>query len=101
MMLACVHVHTKFSNDVFYSTADVAATCGISARELNALERYTLQLLDYELFITEEQFAQFDHYICKRFFESGRLNEDFPEQVPQQKLSNGLVEDFENTSLQA
>lgn len=63
-------IFSKFSNDVFYSNLDVARQCGISCKELYALEIYTLRLLDYELFINEEEFAAFENCIAQSFCNS-------------------------------
>ena len=53
-MLTCTILFAKFSNDVFYANADIARCCGLKLQELYALEIYTLGLLDFELFISEE-----------------------------------------------
>ena len=69
-MLSVTVIFSKFSNDVFYSNLDVAKQCGISCKELYALEIYTLRLLDYELFIKEEEFATFQNCIEQSFLDS-------------------------------
>ena len=57
--LATVLVSTKFYNDIYYSNSDFAKVCGISSAEINELERYCLDVLDYKLFIGEEQFSKY------------------------------------------
>ena len=59
MILAVVLVCSKFSNDIFYSNRDFATITGISNSEVNNIERYCLDLLDFDLFITEEEYAKY------------------------------------------
>ena len=44
-------VAVKFIDDSYYKNEDYAKLCGVSARELAALERAFLQSLDYRLHI--------------------------------------------------
>ena len=67
MTLACVIIFTKFANDLFYSNTDISATCGISKLELLALELYTLELLDWEVFVSEEEYGNFQNLISDAF----------------------------------
>ena len=59
MILAVVLVCSKFSNDIYYSNRDFATITGIPNAEVNNIERYCLDLLDFDLFITEEEFAKY------------------------------------------
>lgn len=58
-MLGSVLVATKFFNDIYYSNADIASFSGVTVDDLNAIERYLLDLIDYSLFIRSEEFAHF------------------------------------------
>jgi hypothetical protein len=53
-------VLTKFQNDIYTSNKELAFACGIDPQELNELEVYTLALLDFQLFVSEEDFKNFD-----------------------------------------
>lgn len=53
LVLGTVLVLTKFYNDVYFSNQAIAGVCGMSLKDLNAVEEYLLELIDYKLFITE------------------------------------------------
>jgi hypothetical protein len=62
-MLTCVMIFCKFQSDFYCSNQYIARMCGIELEELNYLEVYTLQLLDYRLLIDLELFAEYDKRI--------------------------------------
>lgn len=78
LTLACVSIFTKFANDFYYSNTDISATCGISKLELQALELYTLELLDWEVFVSEEEYGNFQNLLSDAFRKQ-ILSKPFPE----------------------
>ena len=50
----------KFQHDDFCLNAELAHVCGIDLEELNGLEKYTLEILDYRVWISEEEFKAKD-----------------------------------------
>jgi hypothetical protein len=54
----------KFFDDHVFNNSQWASIGGVSARELNALEREFLQLLDYSLFVTPEAYVQVYNELC-------------------------------------
>lgn len=43
----------KFNRDLFYSNDFIAQMCGVRTEELNDLELYTLEIIDFKLYIDE------------------------------------------------
>jgi len=58
VFLACLLVATKFIEDLVYANTHYAKAGGITVRELNRLERFVLESLDYEL----RQTGQYEIY---------------------------------------
>jgi hypothetical protein len=54
-----VLVCSKFSNDIYYSNRDFATITGIQNEEVNTIERHCLDLLDFDLFINEEEYSKY------------------------------------------
>lgn len=55
-MLVC----SKFYNDVYYSNDQVASLGGVHYKEMNHLEIYFLQSLEYTLLIEQSEFEKFN-----------------------------------------
>lgn len=50
---------SKFNNDVYYSNEQVASAGGISLLEINILERYFCNTVDFHLYISTEDFDRY------------------------------------------
>ena len=61
MILAAVLICTKFYNDIYYSNSDFAIVSGITNAEMNSIERYCLDVLDFNLYIDGEEFAKYQN----------------------------------------
>ena len=59
MILAAVLVCTKFNNDIYFGNSAFALASGISLAEMNCIKHYCLTILDFDLFITEEEYAKY------------------------------------------
>lgn len=58
IILACLVVAIKY-NEESYANHYYAKVGGISLEEMNTLEKELLQLLDYNLFVSQEEFYRF------------------------------------------
>lgn len=56
-------IYCKFQSDYYCSNEYISKMCGIDLEELNALEVYTLELLDYRLMVDEDRFYEYDKRI--------------------------------------
>lgn len=50
---------SKFFNDVYFSNQYIASVSGISLRLLNEIERTLIKLIDYNIFISGEEFEYY------------------------------------------
>lgn len=55
-MLVC----TKFYNDIYFSNSDIATISGIALEELNHIERYYLETIDYSLFVSPDEYCHYE-----------------------------------------
>ena len=61
MILASVLVCAKFYNDAFYRNCDIASVSGLATpAETNTLEICLLVLINYQVFISPEDFATYE-----------------------------------------
>ena len=51
---------TKFYNDIYYSNSDIAAVCGIPPPELNTIERYLLEVIGFQLYVSAHELARYE-----------------------------------------
>lgn len=67
LVIGSVLVLTKFYNDVFYSNADIASIGGLTVEDLNRIERYLLETVDYQIYISSEEFQMYEQGISNHF----------------------------------
>lgn len=60
LLLTAVLLATKVVDDVLYDNAHFAKVGGLDVKELNMLEIDMLKLLKFKLFITQEEFEEFE-----------------------------------------
>lgn len=53
----------KYNEDVFYENKYYAEIAGVSLKELNKIEYDFIDLIDFNLFITKQQFDQYENYL--------------------------------------
>ena len=58
---------TKFYNDIYYSNKDIATIGGVTDTDLNQIESYLLELIDYKLFISQEEFSMYEQGLHTHF----------------------------------
>ncbi|SOV21388.1 cyclin [Plasmodium sp. DRC-Itaito] len=71
LSLLCIHrlvitaamISVKFFDDLYYSNAYYAKIGGVTTKELNKLEIYFLNLIDYQLFVSSQEYDFYRKYI--------------------------------------
>jgi hypothetical protein len=63
---------SKYSNDVFFSNEQVGQVGGVQLAEMNLLESYMLEMIDWCLHITEEEFERYKDGLFKHVSEIGQ-----------------------------
>lgn len=53
-------VTSKMFNDTYYTNQYVASVGGVTLQNINQLERFFMQMLDWNVFISEELFDFYD-----------------------------------------
>ena len=60
LILATVLLTSKFYNDIFFANHHIAYIGGVPTEELNRLEQYYLEVIDWQLFVSPEEYARYD-----------------------------------------
>ena len=76
LILCTVLLTSKFFNDVYYSNEQIGSVGGVSLYEINMLELYYLDMIDYLLFISPEDFCRYLHGLQGHFAEITRLKHE-------------------------
>lgn len=63
LLLACLVISIKYNEDDYYSNEYYAKVGGISLKELNVLEYTILIILNFELFIDNELYENYENQI--------------------------------------
>jgi len=74
LLATSVVLATKFLDDRYYSNAYYAKVGGLSLKELNALEKRFLQMLDWRLLVRPEEYTLYHDLLCTVV--ARRLNRD-------------------------
>lgn len=64
LLVTSVMLAVKFFDDVYYSNAYYAKVGGVKTREVNILEGQFLQLIEWRLHVTPEEFDQYRAHVC-------------------------------------
>eukprot|EP00929_Paragymnodinium_shiwhaense_P112575 TRINITY_DN80821_c0_g1_i1.p1 TRINITY_DN80821_c0_g1~~TRINITY_DN80821_c0_g1_i1.p1 ORF type:complete len:328 (+),score=57.01 TRINITY_DN80821_c0_g1_i1:235-1218(+) len=59
LVMTCLLASVKYTEDYVYSNAFYAKAGGLQLKEVNRLERYLLQALDFDLRVTPEEYKQY------------------------------------------
>lgn len=59
LFAACLVVSAKFHDDVYYSNTYYAKVCGLTVGELNHLETTLVKMLDWNLRVKTEEYAEY------------------------------------------
>ena len=63
IILGCLLLAIKYNEDVYFTNEHYAKVGGISLEELNYLEYFSFQLLDFNLYISEDIYQKYLKYI--------------------------------------
>ena len=63
IILGCLLLAIKYNEDLYFTNEQYAKVGGVSVQELNDLELYSIQLLNYNLFISEDIYEKYIQYI--------------------------------------
>ncbi|KAI4837795.1 cyclin [Plasmodium brasilianum] len=63
LIITAVMISAKFFDDLYYSNSFYAKVGGVTTKELNKLEVYFLNLLDYKLYVSSEEYDFYRKYI--------------------------------------
>lgn len=64
LLVTSVMLAVKFFDDVYYSNAYYAKVGGVRTKEINALETQFLQLIEWRLQVTPEEYDQYRGHVC-------------------------------------
>jgi hypothetical protein len=63
IILGCLLLAIKYNEDLYFTNEQYAKVGGVSVQELNELELYSIQLLNFNLFISEDIYEKYIQYI--------------------------------------
>ena len=63
IILGCLLLAIKYNEDLYFTNEQYAKVGGVSVQELNDLELYSIQLLNFNLFISEDIYEKYIQYI--------------------------------------
>lgn len=63
IVMASILLSVKFNEDDFYSNTYYAKVGGISLKEMNLLENEFLSLIQYDVFVSEDIYEKYKHYL--------------------------------------
>ena len=63
IILGCLLLAIKYNEDLYFTNEQYAKVGGVSVQELNDLEIYSIQLLNFNLFISEDIYEKYIQYI--------------------------------------
>mmetsp|Transcript_23120 Transcript_23120/g.16445 ORF Transcript_23120/g.16445 Transcript_23120/m.16445 type:complete len:101 (+) Transcript_23120:257-559(+) len=59
LILASVLITSKFNNDVYYSNSHLAAHGGVSTSEINLLESFFMQAINWNVNVKEDEYLRY------------------------------------------
>ena len=63
IILGCLLLAIKYNEDIYFTNEQYAKIGGVSLKELNCLEDFSIQLLNYNLYISEDIYQKYLKYI--------------------------------------
>ena len=63
IILGCLLLAIKYNEDFYFTNEQYAQIGGVTLEELNILEYFSFQLLDFNLYISEDIFQKYAKYI--------------------------------------
>ena len=63
ILFISILIALKYNEDSIYSNKYYSEVAGVSLKELNSMESSFLELLDFKLFVSEEEFKKYNFYL--------------------------------------
>ena len=63
ILFISILIALKYNEDSIYSNKYYSEVAGVSLKELNSMENSFLELLDFKLFVSEEEFKKYNFYL--------------------------------------
>ena len=63
IILGCLLLAIKYNEDIYFTNEQYAKIGGVSLKEINDLESYSIQFLNYNLFVSEDIYQKYYNYI--------------------------------------
>jgi hypothetical protein len=63
IILGCLLLAIKYNEDIYFTNEQYAKIGGVTLQEINDLESFSIDLLDYNLFISEDIYQKYLNYI--------------------------------------
>ena len=63
IILGCLLLAIKYNEDIYYTNKHYAEVGGLSVKEINELEFFSFQLLDFNLYISDDIYIKYLKYI--------------------------------------
>ena len=63
IILGCLLLAVKYNQDIYFTNRQYAKIGGVTLEELNRLEYFSFEYLNYNLFISEDIFKKYSKYI--------------------------------------
>lgn len=63
LLVTSIVLAVKFFDDIYYSNAYYAKVGGVRTKEVNALEAQFLQMIDWQLHVTPEEYSQYRNHV--------------------------------------
>lgn len=74
-MLTTILLCSKFGNDVYYSNEQVGQLGGVTCAEMNLLEKYFLDIVDYRLNVDEPTYRQYEEGLLAHMLQLQTMQE--------------------------
>ena len=63
ILFTAILVSIKYNEDVIYDNLYYAKIAGLPVKEINYLERKFLEIINYDLFVSDELFQKYNEYL--------------------------------------
>ena len=63
IILGCLILAIKYNEDIYYTNKHYAEVGGLTLKEINELEFFSFQLLDFNLYISDDIYLKYLKYV--------------------------------------
>ena len=65
-------ITAKFNNDIFFANNYIASVGGVTLQNLNELEKYFIKMVDWKVYISTEEFLQYENVLLQQMQSSAQ-----------------------------